>query len=64
MAKLVRSRTNRKLAGILGGLSEVVGIDAKMLRILFLVLMFLTAFMPFMLLYVLMIFILPNEQDV
>jgi phage shock protein PspC (stress-responsive transcriptional regulator) len=64
MTKLVRSRTNRKLAGILGGLSEVVGIDAKMLRILFLVLMFLTAFMPFMLLYVLMIFILPNEQDV
>lgn len=64
MTKLVRSRTNRKLAGIMGGMSEVVGIDANMLRIIFLVLMFLTAFFPFMLLYVLMIFILPNEQDV
>jgi phage shock protein C len=62
MKKWIRSRTNRKLAGVLGGLSEVVGVEAKTLRILFLILLLFTGFFPMGILYIIFVFILPNEQ--
>ncbi|HJV30810.1 MAG TPA: PspC domain-containing protein [Bacillales bacterium] len=62
MKKWIRSRTNRMLAGVLGGLSEVVGVEAKTLRILFLILLLFTGFFPMGILYIIFIFILPNEQ--
>ncbi|WP_026694477.1 PspC domain-containing protein [Peribacillus kribbensis] len=60
--KLVRSRTNRKLAGILGGISQYFGINAALLRILFAIAVVFTSF-TLGLVYVLLIFILPNEGD-
>jgi phage shock protein C len=62
MKKWIRSRTNRMLAGVLGGLSEVVGVEAKTLRILFLILLLFTGFFPMGILYIIFVFILPNEQ--
>jgi phage shock protein C len=62
MKKWVRSRTNRMLAGVLGGLSEVVGKDAKTLRLIFIILLLITGFFPMGVLYILFVFILPNEQ--
>ncbi|HJV16540.1 MAG TPA: PspC domain-containing protein [Bacillales bacterium] len=58
----MRSLTNRKLAGVLGGPSEVVGVEAKTLRILFLILLLFTVFFPMGILYIIFAFILPNEQ--
>jgi phage shock protein C len=62
MKKWIRSRTNRKLAGVIGGLSEVVGVEAKTLRILFLILLLFTGFFPMGILYIIFVFILPNEH--
>ena len=36
--KLYRSRTNRKLAGICGGLGQYFNLDATLLRVLFVLL--------------------------
>lgn len=39
--KLYRSRTNRMLAGVCGGLAEYFGIDALIVRLVALVLLFI-----------------------
>lgn len=62
MKKLVRSRNNRKVAGVLGGLSKSVGIDPMILRVLFVILLFTTGFFPMGSAYVLLVFVLPNEE--
>ena len=36
--KLYRSRTNRKLAGVCGGLAQYLSTDATLIRVLFVVL--------------------------
>ncbi len=63
MKKLTRSRTNRMFAGVIGGIAESIGMDAKLLRILYVILGIVTAFFPLIVVYVALIFILPNEQD-
>jgi phage shock protein C len=63
MRSLTRSRSNRKLAGILGGLARTIGIDATILRIAFIILLFLTGFFPLVIVYALLAFVIPNEED-
>lgn len=63
MKKLTRSRTNRMFAGVIGGIAESIGMDAKLLRILYIILGIVTAFFPLIVVYVALIFILQNEQD-
>jgi phage shock protein C len=36
--KLYRSRTDRKLAGVCGGLAQYLGVDATAIRVIFVVL--------------------------
>lgn len=62
MKKWMRSRTNRMFAGVIGGISEKVGMNANLLRMAFVILMFATAFFPLTILYILLVFILPNDQ--
>ena len=62
MKTWVRSRTNRMFAGVLGGIAEQIGIDAKWLRIIFVILVLVTALLPMSLLYILLMFIMPNDQ--
>lgn len=57
-----RSRTNRVFAGVLGGIGERLGVKAAGLRFLFILLVFVTAFLPMSLLYILLMFIMPNDQ--
>lgn len=64
MKKLYRSREKRKLAGIIGGLSEYFQIDATILRVIFLILLFGSGIAPFGLIYLVAIFVIPNQEDV
>ncbi len=64
LKKLYRSRTDRKLSGVLGGLSKMVGIDPSILRIAFIILLFPTGFFPLILIYLACVFIVPEESDV
>lgn len=63
MARLARSQSNRMLAGVIGGIAKEIGIDAKWLRIAFIILLFATAFLPMAAIYIGLTFLLPNEQD-
>jgi len=57
--KLYRSRTNRKLAGVCGGLAQYFNIDATMIRVLFVLLAVLGG--SGLVLYLAMWIIVPRE---
>ena len=57
--KLYRSRTDKKIAGVCGGLAEYLGVDATVLRVLF-VLLALPGGLPGIILYVILWFVMPE----
>jgi phage shock protein C len=57
--KLYRSKTNRKLAGVCGGLAQYFNIDATLIRVLFVLLAVLGG--SGLVLYLAMWIIVPNE---
>ena len=59
--RLYRSRTNRTLAGICGGLGEYWQIDPTILRLLWILLTVFTGFVPGIIAYVLALFIVPER---
>ncbi|MFL7811826.1 MAG: PspC domain-containing protein [Anaerolineae bacterium] len=61
MSQLRRSRTNRVIAGVCGGLGEFFGINAFWFRLLFLILL-LPGGAPGLLPYLLLWFIIPLER--
>lgn len=58
--KLTRSKTDRKLAGVIGGLAESLKMNANLLRVIFIIALFPTGF-TLLFIYLLLIFVLPNE---
>jgi phage shock protein PspC (stress-responsive transcriptional regulator) len=64
MKRLSRSRSDKKLSGVLGGLSNYLGMDASLLRVLFIVLLIFTGFFPLGIIYIVWIFLVPEESDV
>ncbi len=61
--RLYRSESDRKIAGVLGGLSDYLGVDPSLVRIAYAVLTILTGFVPGLFLYLLMAFIVPAEPE-
>ena len=64
MKKLHLSRNDRKIAGVCGGLGEMLDIDPNIVRIVFVVLTFVTGLIPLLLTYVAAWIILPEEEPV
>jgi len=57
MKKLYRSSTNKKIAGVCGGLAEYFGIDATIIRVIFVILLLpggLPGLIPYLILWVVM----------
>jgi phage shock protein C len=59
--KLYRSRTDRKLAGVCGGLAQYFNSDATLIRVLFVVLALLGG--PGLVIYLLMWILVPEEPQ-
>ncbi|HEV3399539.1 MAG TPA: PspC domain-containing protein [Actinomycetes bacterium] len=59
--KLYRSRTNRKLAGVCGGLAEFFNLDPTLIRVLFVVLAVLGG--SGVILYLAMWILVPNQPE-
>ena len=59
--KLYRSRTDRKLAGVCGGLAQYFNLDATLIRVLFVVLAVLGG--SGLVIYLAMWIIVPNEPS-
>ncbi len=64
MKKLYRSDTNKKLAGICGGIGEMLNVDPTVVRLLAVVLAIATAFIPFTIGYILAWWIIPTASEI
>ncbi len=58
--QLRRSRSNKVIAGVCGGLAEYFGIDAVLIRIVFLLLVFAAGVSP--LLYIILWVVMPQAD--
>ncbi|MCL2352485.1 MAG: PspC domain-containing protein [Firmicutes bacterium] len=59
--KLYKSRTDRKISGVCGGIAEYVGVDATLVRIVWLLLAFTSIGL---IAYIICAVIMPVEPDV
>ena len=58
--RLYRSRTDRKFAGVLGGIAEYFGFDPAWVRIGYVILLIVTGVVPLAFLYIVMMFVVPK----
>lgn len=61
--KLMRSNTNKVIAGVLGGLAEYLSVDPTMVRIVYTILTLCTAAFPGLLIYIIMLLIMPVKIE-
>ncbi len=61
--RLHRSRTDRQLTGVLGGVSDYLRMDPSFVRIAYVILTILTGFVPGLFLYLIMTFVVPVEPE-
>ena len=59
---LRRSRTNRQIAGVVGGLADYIGIDPTLLRVIYVVGSIVSAAFPGLLVYVLLWLLVPEAE--
>ncbi|TDB38325.1 MAG: PspC domain-containing protein [Actinobacteria bacterium] len=59
--RLYRSRSDKWVSGVLGGLSRYFGIDAVLLRVAFLALVFLGNFGSAIVAYIILAIVVPEE---
>lgn len=59
--KLYKSKENKVLAGVMGGIGEYLDVDPVILRVVYIVISSFTAVVPGVLAYVIMAFIIPNK---
>ncbi|MBI3585665.1 MAG: PspC domain-containing protein [Ignavibacteriales bacterium] len=60
MKRLYRSLTDRKLAGICGGLGEYLDVDPTVVRLAAVIICFATGFIPLVVAYIVAWFIVPE----
>ena len=59
---LRRSRTDRQLAGVVGGLAQYLGVDATVLRVVYVVGSIVSAAFPGILVYLLLWILIPEAD--
>jgi len=62
--KLYRSRSNRMVGGVCGGLGEYFDVDPTVVRVLFVLATFITGVIPLIVAYLVMLFVVPNVPEV
>ena len=60
---LRRSRSNRQIAGVVGGLAEYFGVDPTLLRVAYVVISIVSAAFPGILVYVLLWLLVPEADE-
>lgn len=59
--KKMKLSQNKQFMGVCGGIAEYLGVDPTVVRVLWVVGSFMTAFIPATILYVALSFIMPSE---
>lgn len=60
--KLHRSRQNRMIAGVMGGIAEYLGWSPNLVRLLFVIISCVSVAVPGIMIYLVLWFIMPNAQ--
>lgn len=60
--RLIRSSTDKMIAGICGGAANYIGIDSTIVRILVVIAVIFTGFIPGILAYCVLSFIIPRDD--
>ena len=63
LAKLHRSKNNRMIAGVMGGIAEYVGWSPMWVRLLFVIISSLSAAVPGILIYIVLWIVMPNASN-
>lgn len=61
LKSLRRSRANRMIGGVVGGLAEYVGMDPVLARILYVLISVFSAAFPGILVYIILWIVIPEE---
>jgi len=61
--RLYRSKKDRKIAGICGGLAEYLETDPTLIRLIFVLLFFVSGFAPMVITYLIGWIIIPLNQE-
>jgi len=61
MKKLYRSRSDRKIAGVCGGMAEYFVVDSTVIRLISVLIFVFTGFFPFLFVYLLAWLIIPEK---
>ena len=61
--RFTRSRSNRMIAGVMGGIAKRLGWDANLLRIVFVVISILSAAFPGIVVYLILWLLMPEPND-
>ena len=59
--RLYRSQTDKKLAGVCGGLAEFLKMDSSLIRIIYIVLLIFTALVPMTIIYAIAWLVIPEK---
>lgn len=59
--KLHLSKTDKKIAGVCGGIGETLGIDSTIVRLVFVFIALVTAIIPSVIFYILAWLIIPED---
>lgn len=61
--QLMRSKNDRMIAGVCGGLAKWLGWDATALRILYVLISFFSVAFPGIIVYIILAIVMPSEND-
>jgi phage shock protein C len=59
--RLYRSKENRIIAGVLGGIGEYLNVDPVAVRVLYIIFLCMSGFFPLILAYILLYLIVPEN---
>jgi len=62
--RLRRSRSNKMIAGVIGGLANYFGFDPTMARVLYVILSIVSVAFPGILVYIILWIVMPQEGEV
>jgi len=63
MKRIYRSKKNRMIAGICGGIAEILSIDPTIIRLAMVLAAIVTAVVPFLITYLVGWIIIPDEDE-
>lgn len=63
MRKLYRSKDNRIIAGVIGGVGEYLEVDPVLLRLIWVLILVFTGFVPGVIAYILAVIVIPEESN-